>query len=163
MTVRLVISVTLPDDSKRFDWIDSLTAEERQEMAADGTLEDFLAQFTPEAVAQDFLEYAQGWYIPREEADAVYRVEGIIETPTVTAEVDGRWCEGEGHQDRPAAFQFVMLDTTSLDGIADLCFECGWDLFREWVKNPEDVNGWEVRLLPIPEVPGPRMIQGGPQ
>lgn len=80
---------------------------------------------------------------------------------TTPEEVEGPRCEGEGHDDRPAAFQFVMLDTTSLDGIADLCSECAWDHVKEWMKNPEDVTGWEVRVLPIPPHVEPMMIHGG--
>lgn len=159
MTRRLVISVTLQDEDRHFDPSEALAEDGAFE--SDEERADFLHQFTPEGVAGDFLSYAQGWYIPREAGEAEYRVEAVIETPTVTAEVDGRWCEGEGHGDRPAAFQFVMLDTTSLDGIVDLCTECSWDHFKEWMKDPGDANGWEVRVLPIPPHVEPVMIQGG--
>lgn len=164
MTVRLVISVTVPDDSTRFDSSDALTEVERAELVALGRLDDFLAQFTPEVVARDFLDYAKGWFIPREAGEAVYRVEAVVQTRELPEDPeDIPSCEGEHDPPRVAAFRFWMLDTTSLDGVADLCTECAWDHVKEWMKDPADAAGWEVRVLPIPPHQAPMMIQGGPQ
>lgn len=79
----------------------------------------------------------------------------------MTATENAPRCEGEGHGDRPAAFRFWMLDTTSLDGMVDLCTECAWDHFKEWMKDPADAAGWEVRALPLVPQAAPITIQGG--
>lgn len=55
-------------------------------------------------------------------------------------------CDGE-HAERPAVFRLVMLDTTSLDSVFDLCSECAIAVVGDWLANPEDVTGYEVRKL----------------
>lgn len=55
-------------------------------------------------------------------------------------------CDGE-HAERTAEFRLVMLDTTSLDAVADLCLECAIATLGGWLVNPEDITGYEVRKL----------------
>lgn len=56
-------------------------------------------------------------------------------------------CDGGDHELRAAEFQLTMLGTTSLDGAASVCGECAACVLAEWIVNPEDITGYEVRKL----------------
>lgn len=69
-----------------------------------------------------------------------------IEAPRETPMCDNSQVERHGER-RAAEYAMVMLDTTSLDAAALFCGDCMKLAFLDFLSDPEEIAGYEIRRL----------------